>query len=504
MAEKEEKPSKQKKVMEDSETMKLQASDNPGMSLVSSLLNGKNYFTLEQIYTHSLGCKDETWFHQRQESKPNEDSDEYENGLWDELACHKSILNANVEHPKILADMNLSNQLMQFLMGLHESFDHDHKTKEIVAVGKDIWGPYNQHSLSHCTYMMTIVDDYSRPAISPLPLPTHDPNEIIDDDSNISTLSEKQNLEKQPIATDIIPTEPRRSTRTTSKPTWLDDFICSYSSTHSPPIFAIAPAYAHLLLLSLNCRNQDPTTKRQQAEWVSAMHVEIQALENNKTWDIMPLPKDKRAIGCRWIYKLKLRPDGTIDRHKARLVAKGYNQIEGVDYFESFSPVAKVVTVRALLAVAASAGWFIHQLDVNNAFLHGYLDEKIYMEALKVTKSSRTCPSEEQITEVKCYLDELFTIKDLGPVKYFLGLEIARASEGLALTQALSLKLTAMLTGLLVRTLEDHLRGIASSWDQRLYPGKLRKNIFQDLQVSVPKPIPFLCDNRAALHIVSN
>ncbi|KAL0441231.1 UNVERIFIED_CONTAM: Retrovirus-related Pol polyprotein from transposon RE2 [Sesamum radiatum] len=291
-----------------------------------------------------------------------------------------------------------------------------------------------------------------------LPLPTHDPNEIIDDDSNISTsIYEKQNLEKQPIATDIIPTEPRRSTRTTSKPTWLDDFICSYSSTHSPPIIsAIALAYA--AFAASVSKLQEPRSYNQaagQAEWVSAMHVEIQALENNKTWDIMPLPKDKRAIGCRWIYKLKLRPDGTIDRHKARLVAKGYNQIEGVDYFESFSPVAKVVTVRALLAVAASACWFIHQLDVNNAFLHGYLDEEIYMETLEgyqvppghvcrlqkslygLKQASRqwNCPSEEQITEVKCYLDELFTIKDLGPVKYFVGLEIARASEGLALTQ---------------------------------------------------------------------
>ncbi|KAK4396921.1 Retrovirus-related Pol polyprotein from transposon RE2 [Sesamum angolense] len=111
----------------------------------------------------------------------------------------------------------------------------------------------------------------------------------------------------------------------------------------------------------------------QHQAWIQAMDAEIQALEHNQTWDITPLPKDKKAIGSRWIYKLKLKPDGTVDRHKARLVAKGYTQVEGVDFYESFSPVAKVVTVRVLLALAASKNWNVHQIDVNNAFLHDNL-----------------------------------------------------------------------------------------------------------------------------------
>ncbi|KAL2251532.1 UNVERIFIED_CONTAM: Retrovirus-related Pol polyprotein from transposon RE1 [Sesamum indicum] len=160
-----------------------------------------------------------------------------------------------------------------------------------------------------------------------------------------------------------------------------------------------------------------------------AMQLEIKALEDNHTWDITPLPPDQKPIGCRWIFKIKFKPDGSLDRHKARLEAKGYNQIEGIDYLESFSPVANVVSVRTLIALAALAGWELHQLDVNNAFLHKNLDEELYMEPPKGTSSTL-------IGEVKHYLDTLFTIKDLGPARYFLGMEIARASEGITLTQS--------------------------------------------------------------------
>ncbi|KAL0435393.1 UNVERIFIED_CONTAM: Retrovirus-related Pol polyprotein from transposon RE1 [Sesamum radiatum] len=93
------------------------------------------------------------------------------------------------------------------------------------------------------------------------------------------------------------------------------------------------------------------------AKWVAAMTDELAALDKNETWELVPLPPRKRTIGCRWVFKLKLNPDGSIQRHKARLVAKGYNQIEGVDFFDSFSPVAKTVTVRVFLAVAVAKGW---------------------------------------------------------------------------------------------------------------------------------------------------
>ncbi|KAB1209992.1 Retrovirus-related Pol polyprotein from transposon TNT 1-94 [Morella rubra] len=110
------------------------------------------------------------------------------------------------------------------------------------------------------------------------------------------------------------------------------------------------------------------------------MVVEIQALEDNGTWTITNLPPGKQAVGCKWVYKVKYHSDGSVERYKTRLIAKCYTQQAGIDYTDTFSPVAKMTTVRVLLAVAATNQWHLHQLDVNNAFLHGDSTEEIYMQ----------------------------------------------------------------------------------------------------------------------------
>ncbi|CAM8999436.1 unnamed protein product [Rhodiola kirilowii] len=110
------------------------------------------------------------------------------------------------------------------------------------------------------------------------------------------------------------------------------------------------------------------------------MHKEIKALEENNTWILTELPVGKTLVDCKWVYKLTFKSDGTLERYKASLVARGFTQVEGLDYHDTFAPVAKMMTVRCMLAVAAAKQWPVYQLDVDNAFLHGSLDEEVYMK----------------------------------------------------------------------------------------------------------------------------
>jgi hypothetical protein len=119
---------------------------------------------------------------------------------------------------------------------------------------------------------------------------------------------------------------------------------------------------------------------KQDPKWHEAMLEVLRALENNKTWDLVKLPPG--TVSCKWIFTVKQNLEGMVERYKARLVARGYSQTYGIDYDETFAPVAKMTTVRTLISCAANFGWTLHQLDVKNAFLHGDLQEAIWKSHL--------------------------------------------------------------------------------------------------------------------------
>jgi len=108
-------------------------------------------------------------------------------------------------------------------------------------------------------------------------------------------------------------------------------------------------------------------------KWDNAMDEEMAALDANATWELVALPKDKKAIGCKWVYKVKHNADGSMSRYKTRLVAKGYAQSYGIDCEETYSLVAKMTTIRIIIIMVVAKGWSLHQMDVKNVFLHGDL-----------------------------------------------------------------------------------------------------------------------------------
>ena len=113
--------------------------------------------------------------------------------------------------------------------------------------------------------------------------------------------------------------------------------------------------------------------------WREAMEQEYQALLRNQTWTLVPPQSRVNVIDSKWVFKVKRHSDGSIERYKARLVARGFRQRFGLDYEDTFSPVVKPTTIRLLLSLAVTRGWFLRQLDVQNAFLHGVLAEEVYM-----------------------------------------------------------------------------------------------------------------------------
>jgi hypothetical protein len=115
-------------------------------------------------------------------------------------------------------------------------------------------------------------------------------------------------------------------------------------------------------------------------DWDTTMNEEYRYLMENNTWDLVPLPKGRKLVRCKWVYITKYALNGSVERHKAQLVSKGFSQVEGIDYNETFAPVAKMNSICLVLSLATSHKWEVHQMDVKSTFLHEDLQEEIYME----------------------------------------------------------------------------------------------------------------------------
>ncbi|CAM8902544.1 unnamed protein product [Rhodiola kirilowii] len=114
--------------------------------------------------------------------------------------------------------------------------------------------------------------------------------------------------------------------------------------------------------------------------WKEAIKSELDSILQNHAWELVDLPQGCKSLDSKWIFTKKMKVDGTIEKHKARLVIKGYRQKEGLDYFDTFSPVTRITSIRMIITIAALRNLEIHQMDVKTAFLNGDLDEEIYME----------------------------------------------------------------------------------------------------------------------------
>jgi hypothetical protein len=137
------------------------------------------------------------------------------------------------------------------------------------------------------------------------------------------------------------------------------------------------------LALVTSIRDTEPQNFAQAVDhqvWRESMVEEYDSIVRNDVWDVVLRPVGKSVVTSRWLYKTKIAADGSVEKHKARFVAQGFSQIEGVDYDETFAPVARYTSIRTIISIAAKMGWRIHQMDVKTTFLNGFIEEEVYIE----------------------------------------------------------------------------------------------------------------------------
>ena len=212
------------------------------------------------------------------------------------------------------------------------------------------------------------------------PLDEPKTSQVDKEPTNIERTNISSSNERNQINSSI---EVRRSTRARKEKNLHPDFISSQSI-----VFLVEGNRVDVLnkIPILLMVEDDPKTykeamlSRDVAFWKEAINNEMDSLLFNNTWIIVDLPPGSKAIGCKWIFRRKYNTDGSIQTFKARLVAKGYRQKEGIDYFDTYAPVARITSIRVLLALSSIYNLYVHQMDVKTTFLNGDLDKEVYME----------------------------------------------------------------------------------------------------------------------------
>ena len=112
--------------------------------------------------------------------------------------------------------------------------------------------------------------------------------------------------------------------------------------------------------------------------WKDAMTEEFQSIMKNDVWEVVPRPEGKSLVTSKWLFKIKHRANGSVEKHKARFVSRGFSWKEGIDYHETFAPVAQYTSTRTVIAIASTMGWKLHQMDVKTAFLNGIIEKEVF------------------------------------------------------------------------------------------------------------------------------
>ncbi|WKA13210.1 hypothetical protein VitviT2T_030537 [Vitis vinifera] len=228
--------------------------------------------------------------------------------------------------------------------------------------------------------------------------------------------------------------------------------------------------------------------------WKASMNEEMKSLQKNKTWELVECPLGKKPVRCRWIYIVKYKAYGSIERFKARLVAKGYTQTYGIDYTETFAPVTKINTVQVLLSLAANLDWPLQQFDVKNVFLHGELSEEVYMDL-----PPGCMVSEKQCQKVCKLKKSLYGLKQ-SPRAWFGRFTKLMRTFGYRQSGNLVIWKSKKQNVVARSSVEAEFRGMALGLCEALW----LRLLLQDLGYLSRQPIRLFCDNKAACDIAHN